>query len=188
MSGDVGEISLRDNCLQSRHFGGLNTGGDTGIPAAAYAANSVGKGQMALDTIQYADVTVLTAAVKTMFTTPVVLVAAPGAGLVILVQELWVTYVYGAATYACNAAGASLFYKAAATGQAVGITVTQAFIQLSSWTNFATVKCAATLVTDATANLANQAIAIKASTTDPTTGDGTLKFRTYYRVVPGPLT
>lgn len=173
---------------------GSITGGSGGdlasatVAASNMVANTIDKGQLALATLQYVDVKIATAAIKTLFTTPVVLVPAQGAGLVVVVDSLWVTYVYGSATYACNASGASLFYKSDASGQAVGITVTQGFIQSASGTNFALIRGSSTLITDVTANLANVAVAIKAAVSDPTTGDGDMKFRVYYKVVPGPIT
>jgi hypothetical protein len=187
MSGDVGEISLRDGCLLARHFTALKTGGDTGIPAGAFAANGIAKADLATDLVQYQDTTLTALQVKALFTTPIVVVTAPGAGKMIIVQEMFVTMVYGAATYSCNASGASLFYKSTAAGQAVGITLTQAFIQASSGSNYAHVRGGVTLITDVTANLDNQAVAIKAATSDPTTGDSPIKIRVYYRVVPCPL-
>lgn len=188
MSGDVGDISLRDGALRARHFTGLNTGGDTGIPASCFAANSIAKGDLATDLVQYQDTTLTAAQVKALFTTPIVVVTAPGSGKMIIVQEMYATMVYGTATYSTAAGGAALKYKATGAGQAVGAALTQAFLQASSGSNYAHVRGSATLITDVTANLDNQPVVIQAATSDPTTGDSPVKIRVYYRVVPCPLT
>jgi hypothetical protein len=133
------------------------------------------------------DTTLTAAQVKACFTTPIVVVSAPGAGLMVLVEDVFATLVFNSAAYACNAAGALLKYKADASGQSCGTTLTQAFIQSASGSNFAYVRGAATLITDVTANLANQPVVLQASTSDPTTGDSLLKVRVYFRLVAAPL-
>lgn len=131
--------------------------------------------------------TIATASVLTLNTVPVVLVAAPGSGMAIFVDDIVASYVYNTTTYACNASGASLFYKSDGSGQALGITLTQAFIQSSSGTNFSHVRGNSTAITDATAAMANQPVVIKAATSDPTTGNGAIKIFTRYRVLPVPF-
>lgn len=191
-SGDIGTTSLKNNCVTSAELAATTITASqiaaNTITNAQLAANTVGINQLATAVMQTAQVNLTAAQVKALNTTPIQLVAAQGAGLVVFVNSVVVSMVYGTATYSCNASGASLFYGATAAGQACGVTVTQAFIQLSSGTNFAYIRGNATLMTDVTANLANAPVTIKAATSDPTTGDSLVKILVYYKVVTLPLT
>ncbi len=182
-SGDVGEISLRDNCLQARHFGtNLQTaaagGSGTGIPAGCFLAGAVDTLDVNNGMVKYVDVTLTSAQIKALNATPIALLAAPVTGLVNIVHAVVAKLVYVSATYACNASGASLFYGDNTT--AVGITLTQAFIQSASGTNYLHVRGAATALAPVSAS----AINIKAASTDPTTGDSLIKIRVYYSILP----
>lgn len=172
---------------QTKHYLRKGVGSNDAGDEIASASDNVLVGQMNENVVKYVDVTLSSANILALFTTPQVLIAAPGAGKMILVEDVFATMVYNSTTYACNAAGASLFYKSDASGQAVGATITQGFIQSASGTNFQYVRGGTSAVTDVTANLANQPVAIKASTSDPTTGNSVIKIRVYYRVVPAPL-
>lgn len=175
-SGDVGEVSLRDNCLQARHFGTnlattLQGGSGTGIPQT-YLVDEL---------LHYVDVSLTTAQILALNATPVSLVAAPGSGKAVLVSHVVASMTFLTAAYACNAAGATLFYTDG-SGVNTGVTLTQAFIQVAA-SGSLFVKGAVTALIPT----ANAAIVIKAATSDPTTGAGSLKIRTYYYVVNIPL-
>jgi hypothetical protein len=63
--------------------GGFSVGGTTIIDstgAISAAAGSIGSGELDATTIQYAEVSIAAAAIRTLRATPVQLVAAPGAG------------------------------------------------------------------------------------------------------------
>lgn len=145
-------------------------------------ANSVQIGQLALNTIQFVDVTLTAAQILALNTTPITLVAAPGSGLVTLVDSVFARLVYNSTTYSCNASGAALKYTDG-SGAAVGISLTQAFIQSSSGTNYLHVRGGATALVP----VANAVIVIQAASSDPTTGNSLINIRTYYRVVSAAL-
>lgn len=128
----------------------------------------------------WVDVALTAAQVKALNTTPIVLIAAPGAGAYIIVREVIASIVFNSAAYACNASGAALKYKSDASGASVGISLTQAFIQAASGTVAAHVRGSAT----ALAPDVNQPVVIQAVSTDPTTGDSVINLRVYYQVVP----
>lgn len=183
-SGDIGEQALKDSSvgtaeIQASAVTAAKLAGS--ITGSLLTANTVDKGQLALGILQYAQVNLTAAQVKALNTTPISLVAAPGSGLGIIVDFVYASLVYVSATYSCNAGGASLFYTDG-SGTAVGIALTQAFIQTSSGTAHLHVRGSAT----ALAPVANAAIVIKAASTDPTTGDSLIKVLTYYRVVAMP--
>lgn len=180
-AGEIG-VSLRTGCVDA---GALAAGA---VVAAALGANAVAQASLALEVDQVAQVNLTAAQVKALNTTPITLIAAPGATSMILVKEVLATMVYGTATYSCNAGGFDIKYKSDASGAACGAVLTQAFVQAGSGTNFAHVRGSATLITDVTANLANQPVVIQAHTSDPTTGDSIIKVKIYYRVVAVPLT
>ena len=131
----------------------------------------------------WVDVTITAAQALASFTTPVVVIAAPGAGKAIIVESAVASLVYVSATYAWNAGGALLKYKADASGASSGITFLEAFLESSSGTNVQFVRGAAT----AHSPDINQPLVFQSAAADPTTGDSPIKIRVYYRVVPVPL-
>lgn len=132
-------------------------------------------------TLAWADTTLTAAQVKLLNTTPIQLIAAPGAGLSVVPVKVMATMVYGTATYSCNASGASLFYTDG-SGAQPGLTLTQAFIQQTASSSLFVNGAATAFVPTA-----NAKIVIKAATSDPTTGDSPIKIRVYYHVVANPL-
>lgn len=135
----------------------------------------------------FIDTNITSAQMLTLNTVPVVLVPAAGAGLQIIVDQVFASLVYNSTTYAVNASGASLLYKSDGSGQNLGITLTQGFLQSASGTNFQFVRGGATAITDVTANLANQPVVLKAASADPTTGNSPMIVRTYFWIIPAPL-
>lgn len=173
MSGDVGEISLRDNCLLSRHFGGLGTSGDTGIPAAALATNAIAKGQLELQLLQWVDVAIANAAIDTMNATPVQLVAAPGTGKILQFLGALVVNTFATAALELGSGTMDIRYENSSGGLAGQLT--NAFVEsaATAYAAVAPLTCVA---------LVNKALVIHASA-DVTSGGGNLAIRTFYRTV-----
>lgn len=131
--------------------------------------------------LQMADVTISTAEVLALFTTPKTLVAAPGAGFTLIPVSIYSSITYNTTAYACNAAGLILKYTDG-SGTAPGSVLTQAFCQ-SSASAEQVVQNAATAYTPTT----NAALVLQAGTANPTTGNSAIKVRIFYRRVPKPL-
>lgn len=176
-SGDVGNQAIKDGAIKNAEV--------ASDAAIVYSKLSLAASLLSADmepALQhYTDVTLTSAQVKALNATPITLVAAPGLLKAILVDAVYSTLTYVSAAYSTNAAGATLFYTDG-SGTNTGITLTQAYLQ-SSATAQAYVRGAAT----SHSPTVNAAIVIKASTTDPTTGDSPIKIRTYYHTVALPL-
>lgn len=129
----------------------------------------------------YALVNITAAQMLALNATPQTIIAAPGAGYSILVQDAVASITYNSAAYSTNASGASLFYTDG-SGTAVGITLTQAFLQASADASLYIRGSATALIPTA-----NAPIVLKAASTDPTTGNSVLKLQVWYRVIPNPL-
>lgn len=173
MAGDVGEISLRDDCLRSRHFGVLNTLGDTGIPVAAFATNGITKAQLELQLLQWVDVAIANAAIDTMNATPVQLIAAPGSGKIIQFLGAIVVNTFLTTAFELGSGTMDIRYENSSGGLAGQLT--NAFVE-SAATAYATV-APLTCV-----SLVNKAIVIHASA-DVTAGAGSMAIRSFYRTV-----
>lgn len=163
MPGDVGDISLRDACLRSRHFSGLATGGDTGIPSTSFEVG----------VLQSVDVAIANAAIDTMNATPVSLVAAPGSGKILQFLGAIVVNNFVSAALELGSGTMDIRYENSSGGLAGQLT--NAFVE-SAATAYAAV-APLTCV-----GLVNKALVIHASA-DVTSGGGNLAIRTFYRIV-----
>lgn len=130
---------------------------------------------------QYKDTTLTTAQILALNTTPITLVAAPGAGKAILVRSLYATITYNSAAYSCNAAGLIARYTDG-SGTAPGAVLTQGFCQ-SSANAVQVVEMSSTAYTPTV----NAPIVLHAGAANPTTGNSAIKVRVYYVVAPHPL-
>lgn len=177
-SGDVGEISLRDNCLQSRHFStnlktAANGGNGDGIPAGCFAANVLDKGDLALTILQWVDVLIANAALDTLNATPVSLVAAPGSGKALLFAGALVVNNFVTAALELGSGTLDIKYQNSSGGLAGQMT--NAFVEsaATAYAAVAPLTCVA---------LVNQALVLHASA-DITSGGGNLAIRMFYRTV-----
>jgi hypothetical protein len=180
-------MALSDLAKKSLNIACPQPTASTGHAVGEEIATAVDAASATLSNDTFIDVTLTAAQMLALNTTPVVLVPAPGVGKAVLVDQVYATLVFNTAAYSTAAGGASLKYKANASGQAVGIALTQGFLQSATGTNMQQVRASATAITDVTANWTNQPVVIQAATSDPTTGDSLLKIRVYYKIVPAPL-
>lgn len=133
----------------------------------------------------YRTLVIPSAQVLQLNTTPIQLVPAPGAGLVVVPYMLVASMVYNSTTYSTNASGASLAYGVSGAGTAPGLTLTQVFLQSSS-TNFSIVNASTTAYSPQASDV-NQPLTLIAASSNPTTGNSDLYVRVYFKVIGLPL-
>lgn len=146
--------------------------------AAALAAQS---------TIQFVNVTITSAQLLALNATPRQIVAAPGAGLALILVDV-VAYKAAGTAYAGIAAGEDLSIKYTdGSGLEVAEIETTGFLdQATAQMRYASSFRAASGVSSITP-VANAALMMMLLSGEITTGDSDLKLRVYYRVVPTTL-
>lgn len=136
----------------------------------------------------YRTVKIATASVLTLNSVPIQIVPAPGSGMLVVPTMMIASLVYGTATYATNASGATLKYGTAGAGTSTGFTLSQAFLQSSTGTNVQVVNQASSATYLPATTDYNVPLTLIAATSDPTTGDSDLYVRVYFKVVTLPFT
>jgi hypothetical protein len=120
----------------------------------------------------------LTAAqIKALYTTPLALVSAPGAGKIISVLNIVVKYVFG--TTAFTGSNNLEFRYTSSNGAKVTADVDAALLLAASGTNYRSV---AGVVTELTP-VANAPIVVNVPTANPAQGLGTASITVYYRTL-----
>lgn len=132
---------------------------------------------LAEDAIRTASVTVATASVLTLNGTPVTLVAAPGAGKIVLIEEITAKLVFNSVAY--TGSNALEFRYTNGSGAKVTADLAAAFINSASGTNYATVKSVVTALTP----VANAAVVVFVPTANPAAGNSDIIFTLKYRIV-----
>lgn len=155
--------------LQDTTNGVLYINAGTGLAPSWLPAPGVNGSQ----TVQ---VTVPTASVLLLNTTPYTLVAAPGAGKIIAVDEIVAKIVFNSIAY--TGANALEFRYTDGSGAKVSADIASTFINTASGTAYASVKGVVTALTP----VANAALVVRVPTADPAAGNSaivfTVKFRT----------
>lgn len=144
-----------------------------------------GKGEHVLQSV---DVTVTSAELLALNATPKTLVAAPGSGKANVFEGAVAFYDYGTGAYAAVAAGDDFAVKYTdGSGLQVASCEATGFIdQTSDQTRFIHPYRAASGASDITP-VANAALVLQMLNSEVTTGDGIVKLRVYFRVVPTTL-
>lgn len=121
-------------------------------------------------------ITLASADILALNTTPVTLISAKGAGKTIIVDEIFLKNTYGTATY--TGGNALEFRYTDASGAKVSADIASTFINLVA-TGYASVKGVVTALTP----VANAPIVVRVPTADPAVGDGVITGFVRYHVV-----
>lgn len=119
------------------------------------------------------------AQIRALFTTPVALIAAPGAGKFISVTEIVAKNVFGTAAY--TGANPLEFRYTDGTGAKVAADLAAAFINIAAGTDHRSVKAVTTELTP----VLNAAVVVRVPVADPggATATGVITLAVKYRVV-----
>ncbi len=149
----------------------------TALDATLLTTGFVPTVRLSEDVARTASVTVTTASVLTLNGTPVALVAAPGAGKVILVDEITCKLVFNSVAY--TGSNALELRYSNGSGAKVTADLSSAFLNSASGTNYATVKSVVTQLTP----VANAAVVVFVPSANPGAGNSDLVFQIKYRIV-----
>lgn len=149
----------------------------TALNASNLASGTLTTTLLSEDVARTASVTVATGAVLTLNSTPVELVAAPGAGKVILIEEITCKLVFNSAAY--TGSNPLEIRYTNGSGAKVSADLSSAFLNSSSGTNYATVKSVVTQLTP----VANAAVVVSVPSANPGAGNSPLVFKVKYRIV-----
>ena len=125
---------------------------------------------------QITAISLTSAQIKALSTTPITLVSAQGAGTLIIVDEIVLKNTYGTATY--TGGNALEFRYTDASGAKVSADIASTFINLVA-TGYAYVRGLVTALTP----VANSPIVVRVPTADPAVGDGVITGFIKYHVV-----
>lgn len=129
-----------------------------------------------------ASVTLSSAQVLAIFTTPITVVAAPGAGLMVLPTAALFNYTFVSTAYTDGGGSLFLYY-----GSNAGTAATSSMATSGFWTLTHSAATQSTIINHSNAAvtaLANQPLVLQQNTANPTLGNGTLTVTVAYAVVP----
>jgi hypothetical protein len=149
----------------------------TALDASLLSTGTVPTPRLSEDVARTASVTVTTAQVLALNTTPIALVAAPGAGKIVLIEEITCKLVFNSIAY--TGSNALEFRYTDGSGAKVTADMPSAFLNSASGTNYQTVKSVVTTLTP----VANAAVVVFVPTANPGAGNSDLAFKIKYRVV-----
>lgn len=172
-------VTTKLNAMMTELYDSVATGAALDATAAANVAAGMG--------LKYADVTITSAQLLALFTTPISVLAAPGAGFANVLEAVIATKAAGTA-YAGIASNEELAisYTNAAGLKVMEIEPTGFLDQTTAQMRYASSYKAASATASITP-VENAAMVIHMLTGNITTGDSDLKLRLIYRTIPTAL-
>lgn len=144
--------------------------------------NALSSLSLALNTIQYVQVAMTAAEWNGMFAAPKLILAAPGAGLIYQVDNVWYDMTFVAAQYAAGGV-TNLQYDSTANGAGVLATQDTAAATITGLAASSIVRPANGITAVAQATTVNKGLYMSNKTGAFTTGDGTWKINVAYRII-----
>lgn len=190
-SGDI-FVGNSSNVATARAMSGDGTLSNTGvltigsgaITGSKIAANAVDYANIALDVAASATVSLTAAQVNGMYATPVQLIAAPGAGKLILIDSILWDIAFVSAQYAAGGAIAAQYGATIhGAGPAASGTLAAASLNGVAASGFLSNAGSAGLLNVAASASENTAVYLSNATAAFTTGDSTVNLYIKYRVV-----
>lgn len=161
---------------------GTNNLAANAVTTAKITDANVTSAKLAADTIQYAQVAMTAAEWNGMYASPKLIIAAPGAGKIIQVDNAWYDYTHVAASYAAGGV-VNLQYDSTANGAGVLATQDVAAATITGLAATSIVRPAIGITAIAQSTTVNKGLYMSNKTAAFTTGDGTWKINVAYRVI-----
>ncbi|VVB70624.1 Uncharacterised protein [uncultured archaeon] len=190
-SGDI-IVGNSSNIATARAMSGDATISNTGVltianlavTGAKMANNTVDYAQLALDVAASATVTLTASQVQNLYATPVQLIAAPGAGKLILIDSILWDIAFVSAQYAAGGAIAAQYGSTIhGAGPAASGTLAAASLNGVAASGFLSNAGSAGLLNVASSASLNTAVYLSNASAAFTTGDSTVTLYVKYRVV-----
>lgn len=188
-SGDI-FVGNASNVATARAMSGDGTLSNTGvltigagaITGSKIANNAVDYAQLALDVAASATVALTAAQIKALYDTPVQLIAAPGAGKLVVIDKIVWDIAYGTTQYTAGGAIAAQYGNSAhGVGDAASSSIAAATLNAVAANEV--LSASSTQIVSVKTNCINAAVYLSNATADFATGDSTATLYVYYKIL-----
>lgn len=155
------------------------TASGPGSVAASIASDVVTQAKLAPSVLKFSDITITSAQVLALNTTPKELLAAPGAGFCYAIDSIYATIDFNSAAYSASTDALEIRYTNGAGAKPAELSNT--FLEAAADARELAQPASAIIPVE------NAAIVAVVPNADPTTGDSDIKVRVFYRVIPALL-